>query len=208
MSPSGQAKLLRVLEEKTIYRVGGSQPIYTDVRVIAATNHDLAQLVNEGKFRQDLFFRLTVVTVWLPPLRERRDDIIPLAEYFLEQFCRDARRPKLVLSEAAKARLVAHQWPGNVRELRNLMERLAFLCPNPEVKAEDIEFILVQPAGQADRWEVPPGLSLTEATYRFQRAYIQRALDAAGGNQAEAARLLGLHRSNLYRKMRQLGMST
>ncbi len=209
MSAGGQAKLLRVLEEKIVYRVGGSQPIHTDVRIIAATNHNLADSVQAGKFRQDLFFRLTVVTIEIPPLRDRRDDVIILAEHFLEQFCRDARRARLKLSAEAKKRLIAHEWPGNVRELRNLMERLAFLCPNPTIEASDLAFILMPPAESASGDSgVPTGLSLSEATDLFQRHYIATALDRSRGNQAEAARLLGLHRSNLYRKMRQLSMET
>lgn len=207
MSAGGQAKLLRVLEEKIVYRVGGSQPIHTDARIIAATNRNLADTVQGGKFRQDLFFRLTVVTVEIPPLRDRRDDVLILAEHFLEQFCRDARRAKLKLSAEAKKRLAAHEWPGNVRELRNLMERLAFLSPNPTIEADDLAFILMQPPASAPGGPaVPTGLSLSEATDHFQRNYITTALERARDNQAEAARLLGLHRSNLYRKMRQLGM--
>jgi Nif-specific regulatory protein len=205
MSAGGQAKLLRVLEEKIVYRVGGSQPIHTDVRIIAATNRNLADAVQAGKFRQDLFFRLTVVAMEIPALRTRRDDVIPLAEHFLDQFCRDARRPRLKLSAEARKRLIAHEWPGNVRELRNLMERLAFLSAGPAIEPGDLAFILM-PLSDAGGTGVPTGLSLTDATDRFQRDYITAALDRSRGNQAEAARLLGLHRSNLYRKMRQLGM--
>jgi Nif-specific regulatory protein len=205
MSPGGQAKLLRVLEEKIVYRVGGSQPIHTDVRIIAATNRNLAEAVQAGKFRQDLFFRLTVVTVPIPPLRERRDDVLPLAEHFLDQFCRDARRPRLKISAEARKRLTSHEWPGNVRELRNLMERLAFLAPGPTIEADDLAFILMTPS-DSGRMKIPTDLGLAEATDVFQREYIAAALERARGNQAEAARLLGLHRSNLYRKMRQLGM--
>jgi Nif-specific regulatory protein len=206
MSAGGQAKLLRVLEEKTVYRVGGTQPIHTDVRIIAATNRNLADSVQAGKFRQDLFFRLTVVTLQLPALRERRDDIELLAEHFLDQFCRDARRPRLKVSAEARKRLTSHEWPGNVRELRNLMERLAFLSPGPTVEAEDLAFILMNAPASAAHEGVPVGLALADATDHFQRDYINAALERARGNQAEAARLLGLHRSNLYRKMRQLGM--
>jgi Nif-specific regulatory protein len=205
MSAGGQAKLLRVLEEKTVYRVGGTQPIHTDVRIIAATNRNLADSVQDGKFRHDLFFRLTVVTLPLPALRDRRDDIVPLSEHFLDQFCRDARRPRLKLSAEAKKRLSSHEWPGNVRELRNLMERLAFLAPGPSIESEDLAFILMKPTA-AEPGSVPTGLALADATDHFQREYITSALERARGNQAEAARLLGLHRSNLYRKMRQLGM--
>ncbi len=207
MSAGGQAKLLRVLEEKIVYRVGGSQPIHTDVRIIAATNRQLADTVRSGRFRQDLFFRLTVVTIQLPPLRERRDDILPLAEHFLDQFCRDARKPRLKISAEARKRLVSHEWPGNVRELRNLMERLAFLAPGPAIQPDDLTFTIM-PAAAAGGTGMPSGLTLADATNQFQRDYINSCIDRARGNQSEAARILGLYRSNLHRKMRQLDMNS
>ncbi|MCS6850349.1 MAG: sigma 54-interacting transcriptional regulator [Gemmataceae bacterium] len=202
LSPGGQAKLLRVLEEKVVYRVGGSQPIPVDTRVLAATNRNLADAVRAGKFREDLFYRLTVVTLELPPLRQRRADILPLAEYFLEQFARGAGRRSLQLSPEARRRLEQHDWPGNVRELRNLMERVAFLCPEDRIEADDLAF-LTRLAPDDDRFA---DLPLAEATEAFQREHIRRAIARAGQNMSDAARLLGLHRSNLYRKMRQLGM--
>ena len=116
MSASGQAKLLRVLEDRSVVRVGGSQPIPVDVRIVAATNRQLAEAVHAGRFRQDLFYRLNVVAIDLPPLRQRREDILPLAEFFLQQFGRDAGRPRLTLSTEARQRLRDHDWPGNVRE--------------------------------------------------------------------------------------------
>ncbi len=207
MSPGGQAKLLRVLEEKVVVRVGGSNPIHTDTRVIAATNQNLAELVREKKFREDLFFRLNVVTLQLPPLRERGDDVLVLAEYFLNDFCRKARRETLEISTAAQQRLRDHRWPGNVRELRNLMEQLAFLLPQGPIKAEDLNFIATLSRSQEDTPGVELGLPLTDATLRFQTEYIERTVTESGGNMTEVARRLGLHRSNLYRKMRQLGMN-
>jgi len=209
MSPAGQAKLLRVLEEKSVYRVGGTKLIAVDVRVIAATNRDLARRVEEGRFREDLFFRLSVVTIQLPPLRQRRDDVLPLVEYFLERFCHDAGRARLELTDAARRRLLEHDWPGNVRELRNLVERLAFLAPGPRIDADEIERILATTAlrKEAPGIGVPTGLTLSEATAEFQRRYIREAIERAGGNVAEAGRLLGIHRANLYRKMKQLGMN-
>lgn len=204
LSLSGQAKLLRVLEEKVVVRVGGSRPIHTDARVIAATNHDLAEMVRQKQFRQDLYFRLNVVTLELPPLRDRGDDVVLLAEHFLAEFCHKAHRKRLKLSAAARTRLQGHSWPGNVRELRNLMERLAYLLPRDRVEADDVAFIL-SPAG-----ETPPLVTLDEplslATDRFQIEYIQKNIERARGNMSEAAKRMGLHRSNLYRKMRQLGM--
>jgi len=204
MSPAGQAKLLRVLEQKVITRVGGSQPIPINARVIAATNADLAALVAHKRFRQDLYYRLSVVTLDIPPLRERPDDVLPLAEFFLARFCQQANRKLLALSPDARRRLQAHHWPGNIRELRNLMERVAFLTREPRVEAHDIAFIL---SPQRDAFDdLADGVGLTDATNRFQQEYIRRAVKRVRGNMSDAARVLGLHRSNLYRKMRQLGM--
>ncbi len=206
LSLSGQAKLLRVLEEKVVVRVGGSKPIHTDARVIAATNQNLAEMVRARRFRQDLYFRLNVVTLDLPPLRERGDDVMVLAEHFLHDFCRKAHRKSLKFSPAARARLMAHSWPGNIRELRNLMERLAYLSAGERIEAEDLAFIL-SPAGDAPPM-VAIDLPLSEATDKFQIEYIKKNIERAKHNMSEAAKRLGLHRSNLYRKMRQLGMQT
>lgn len=200
---AGQAKLLRVLEERVLVRVGGSAPVATDVRVLAATNQDLAELVRQKKFREDLFYRLNVVTLELPPLRDRPQDILLLAEHFLEDFSKRARRPKPELTEAARQRLLAHPWPGNVRELRNLMERLAYLSSSDRIEVAELDAILA-PRSAAPRYL--SGRTLSEATEAFQADYIRQAIRQAGGNMSEAAARLGLHRSNLYRKMRQLGM--
>jgi Nif-specific regulatory protein len=205
LSLGGQAKLLRVLEQKVITRVGGSQSIPINVRVIAATNAQLAEAVRAKKFREDLYFRLNVVTLDLPPLRDRPEDVLPLAEHFLNLFSVQARRPKMTLSAEAKRRLQSHTWPGNVRELRNLMERVAFLAPGEKVEADDLAFIL-SPERQSPL-EPSGDMGLSEATEAFQENYIRKAIKRVRGNMSEAARLLGLHRSNLYRKMRQLGMS-
>lgn len=206
MSLAGQAKLLRVLEEKTIVRVGGSKPIHTDVRVLAATNQKLADLVGAKRFREDLYFRLNVVSIELPSLRERGDDVMLLAEHFLRDFSRRAGRRTLKFSAAARKRLESHTWPGNVRELRNLTERLAYLTAGDRIEAEDLAFI-ISPSTVSSSI-VAEGLPLTDATYEFQRKYIQQSIDRARGNVSLAARNLGVHRSNLYRKMRQLGMET
>ncbi len=204
LSAGGQAKLLRVLEEKVVYRVGGTQPIPVDTRIVAATNRNLADQVRARKFREDLYYRLTVVTIELPPLRERREDVLVLAEHFLHQFCREAGRKPLRLTAAARERLAQHDWPGNVRELRNLLERLAYLCPQEKVEVADLAFILRPSADDAN----PYGdLPLADATDAFQRDHIQRAIERARGNMSEAAKLLGLHRPNLYRKMKLLQMN-
>lgn len=206
MSPGGQAKLLRVLEQKVITRVGGSQTIPVNVRIVAATNINLAEAVREKRFREDLYYRLNVVTLELPPLNARPDDIVPLAEFFLRQFCPQARRPVLELSDDAVRRLKTHAWPGNVRELRNLMERVAFLSSGDRVEEVDLAFVL-SPLKEEQQIEAGVDFGLTDATTRFQTQYIERAIERSGGNMSEAARTLGLHRSNLYRKMKQLGMN-
>jgi len=204
LSPGGQAKLLRVLEERVVYRVGGSAAIPVDARIVAATNRNLAEAVNARKFREDLFYRLTVVTLELPPLRDRREDVLMLAEHFLAKFCRDAGRKTLKLSPEARRRLENHRWPGNVRELRNLLERVAFLSSNERVEADDLVFI----SRPTDASEDTAGLPLAEATEAFQRAHIARAIERTRNNLADAAKLLGVHRSNLYRKMKLLGMDS
>ena len=200
-----QAKLLRFVENGECQRIGSHTFEQVDVRILAATNQNLLQRVNEGKFRQDLFYRLSVVTQQLPSLAERPEDILPLAEYFLKQFCLQARRKPLKISAEAKRRLQAHSWPGNVRELRNLMERIAFLAQGDRVEADDLAFILSPE--RDDSLEPSAHLGLSEATRRFQQDFIRRSIKRVRGNMSEAARLLGLHRSNLYRKMRQLEMA-
>lgn len=240
MSPGGQAKLLRVLEEKVIVRVGGSTPIAVDVRVIAATNQSLPQRVAQNRFREDLLFRLNVVSLQLPPLRERGDDILLLANHFLSDFAQHIGRPQPALSADAAAALLRHRWPGNIRELRNVMERVCYLTQQPQIHAADLglDRQLVSPvlsgpqpagggqvagdaaaapasqagtnagsgAGGGDGFDDHAG-SLADATRAFQIRRIEASLAATGGNLTVAAARLGLHRSNLYRKMRQLGMS-
>jgi Nif-specific regulatory protein len=204
MSLGGQAKLLRVLEDKTIVRVGGSLPIHTDARVIAATNRKLVELVREKKFREDLFFRLNVVTVELPPLRERGDDILMLADHFFRSFCAKAGRPLPQFTAAGRKRLIGHAWPGNVRELRNLTERLAYLSQSDEIDADELASILTPDDQESPLMSLE--LPLVEATRHFQVEYIKKQVERSRGNMTDVAQRLGLHRSNLYRKMRQLEM--
>jgi len=206
LSPAAQAKLLRVLEEKMVTRVGGTRLIPVHARVIAATNRDLHQWVKEGRFREDLFYRLNTVTLQIPALRDRGEDIILLAEHFLREFSAKARRPVPELSPEAKQFLLQYSWPGNVRELRNAMERIAYLCPHSQIEVADLGL-----TGELRREVMPlqgiaPGLKLREATKQFQIAYIRRTIESTQNNVTLAARQLGLHRANLYRKMRQLGI--
>jgi len=205
MSLSGQAKLLRVLEDKTVVRVGGSTTIHTEVRILAATNQDLTAMVRAKKFREDLFFRLNVVSLELPPLRERGEDTLLLADHFLKSFCQNMGRQTPRFSASAKKRLLGHAWPGNVRELRNLMERLAYLSSGDLIEADDLSFI--NAGTDSEMQSTDMSSTLGEASRDFQRHYIRRMIDVTRGNMSKAAKRLGLHRSNLYRKMRQLEMN-
>ena len=190
-----QAKLLRVLQERVVVPVGG-KPVSVDVRVLAATHRDLLGMARAGSFREDLYWRLGVVPLHLPPLRERLGDIVPLAEHFLA----GVRH----LSAEAAARLLRHGWPGNVRELRNAMERVAALGRGPVVGGEELGFLGDAPAGEgAGDWLEG---TLPEAVARLEAAMIRRALAASGGNRAEAARRLGVHRQLLYEKARVHGI--
>ncbi len=191
-----QAKLLRVLQERVVTPLGG-KPVAVDVRILSATHRDLARAVKEGTFREDLYWRLGVVPLALPPLRERLADILPLAEHFLTLAAGPARR----LSAEAAARLLSHPWPGNVRELRNAMERAAVLSRRPVIGADDLSFLqAAPPAAAADDWLAG---DLPGAVARLEAAMIRRALAATGGNRAEAARRLGIHRQFLYEKLRR-----
>ena len=199
ISASFQAKLLRVLQESEVVRVGGSKPRRVDVRVIAATNRVLRDEVLAGRFREDLFFRLNVIPVTLAPLRERRDDIVPLARHFLARHAEETGR-RLELSEEAEAALLAHPWPGNVRELENALERGVVLARGERIECEDLLLAetTVVSAPRADG-------SLQASMDAAATARVRAALDAAGGNRAEAARALGIDRTTLYRLMKRLG---
>lgn len=207
MSPGGQAKLLRVLEDKVVVRVGGSQTIPVDVRVIAATNQPLEELIQERRFREDLFFRLNVVSLTLPPLAQRGDDVLLLAEHFLEQFSYQIGRQVPRLDQSARSALLTHPWPGNIRELRNTIERVSYLCNEDVVTEEDLMISGGSASGPGGSGGIR-AFELGEATKEFQVTHILSAIDACKGNMTDAAQRLGLHRSNLYRKMRQLGMPT
>jgi len=204
MPPAMQAKLLRVLGDRMVTPVGG-RPAAVDVRVLAATHRDLARAVREGGFREDLFYRLGVVPLHLPPLRERLADIVPLAEHVLALSAGSGGTPKR-LSGAAAARLMEHAWPGNVRELRNAMERVAALVRHPVIMAADLDFLDPPPSPVPDAADWLSG-ELPAALARLEAEMIRRALRASGGNRAEAARRLGIHRQLLHTKLARLDLS-
>lgn len=197
MRAEAQAKILRVLESGELRPVGSSDTQHIELNVVAATNRNIEKLVADGSFRQDLFYRLNVVTITLPPLRERREDIAELYRHFLDLFARQSGRPPVALSSEAVEVLTAYGYPGNVRELKNIAERITIYVDKPEATKADIRPLL--PAGSADML-----IPLKEAVDDFEAGYIKRAIDACGGNMAEAARKLGLERSHLYKKLRKL----
>ena len=209
MTPHLQAKVLRVLQEREFERVGGEQTIRVDVRIIAATNKDLRQLVEAGRFREDLFYRLFVFHIHLPPLRERREDILPLADHFVRQFAAETGKTIGGLTPEAQEALAAHHWPGNIRELRNAIERAVVLCTSRLIDARDLPGDVVRPAGEkppvadAGRWN---GGTLTQVLEQYERQLIVQALARAGGVQARAARELGLSRSNFQYRLTRLGL--
>jgi two-component system nitrogen regulation response regulator NtrX len=212
MSLKTQAKVLRVLQEQVMEAVGGSTRIKVDARVLAATNKDLTAEIRGGRFREDLYFRLNVVPIFVPSLRDRQEDIPLLAEHFMAMLAREyGRRPKTFEADALIA-LRQYPWPGNVRELRNVVERLMIMVPGDRVSSRDLSFLDqgVAPAGGE-----PPATAKTSldaplhaARDRFERDYILRALAAQQGNISRTAEVLGIERSNLYRKMRSFGIAT
>jgi two-component system nitrogen regulation response regulator NtrX len=203
MSLRTQAKVLRVLEEQRFEPVGAPGSLQVDVRVVAATNKNLEQEIEHGNFREDLFYRLNVIPFFVPPLRERREDIPLLADYFLREFTTAyGRKPKELTPEAYSA-LADYHWPGNVRELRNLIERIVIM--NPQVRV-DARHIPLHPARRpAERAGDRVG-SLQEVREAAEREYILKKMEETNGNVTRAAELLGLERSNLYRKMKALGI--
>jgi len=205
MPPAMQAKVLRVLQEDEFERVGGSTTVSVSVRVVAATNKDLAAEVKAGRFREDLYYRLNVVPIHAPPLRERREDVPSLAERFLAEACDRNGRRRMTFSREGLAALQAHDYPGNVRELRNVVERLAILADGPALGADDVAGALPgAPRPRADRYRA--GRGFHEQVEDAEREIILGALTANADNISETARALGLERSHLYKKMKALGV--
>jgi len=194
-----QSKLLRVIQEREFMRLGGVDTIKVDVRIIAATNVSLKEMVRQGKFREDLFYRLNVITVELPPLRDRREDIPLLVQHFLDKYGEEARRGALVVTPNAMDRLMAYDWPGNVRELENVVERAVVLCPDREIGVDLIpDNVSAFPVLPSPEVAIPPdGIHFREVIIGHERRYIEAALDAAGGVQKKAAELLHIKATTL-----------
>ncbi len=221
---SMQAKLLRVLQEREFQRVGGTDTIRVDVRIVAATNQDLDGLIKERKFRQDLFYRLNVVEIKLPPLRERKEDISLLLAHFLEEFSRKMQRTPPTFTEEVRRCLAAYPWPGNVREMRNLIESLMILVQKDVVTPEDLpeRFRSYCDHGKGggtrgdvetlchllNGTEIPDeGIDLSQAINVAERTIILKALKKAGGRKSRAAGLLGIKRTTLIHKMKRMGLA-
>ena len=224
MSLKTQAKVLRALDEQRFYPVGASTPVHVDTRVIAATNKDLEEEIARGNFREDLFYRLNVIPFYVPPLRDRKEDIPLLAREFLSEFGQQYGRPHVEITEAALTALKQYHWPGNVRELRNIIERVLILNPKTQrIEAKHLPMLVQRTEGVAQRTEgtqrsessttsrtngSPEFSTLLQAREAYERDYILKELDRNHGNVSRAAESLGLERSHLYRKMKALGITT
>jgi DNA-binding NtrC family response regulator len=194
-----QAKLLRVIQSRSVVRVGGSKAIPVNIRLICATNTDLEQMVREGRFREDLYYRINTVHIALPPLRERREDIVPLAERFVDQFAEKYHRPLIGLDDSAKAVLEGGQWSGNIRELQNCIEKAVILSEGTSLTAEDIRLEQARPGAPA------PG-TLRAISDAEEERLVREAVERSAGNISAAAKMLGISRPTLYAKMKKYGL--
>ncbi len=205
MSPATQVKLLRVLQEREVIPVGSTEPVPVDVRIVAATNRDLEEEIRRGGFRSDLYYRLNVITLHLPPLRDRAEDVPLLASFFLERFAAGRGRPTPVLSQEAMDALAAYDWPGNVRELENALERAAVLTADGEIQVATLPTRITERAPQPlVSAALPPNPTLEIV----ERAYIHWVLQSESGNKTRAAEVLGIDPSTLYRKLLRYGMES
>ena len=190
-----QAKLLRVIQSRSVVRVGGSQAIPVNIRLICATNMDLGKLVAEGRFREDLYYRINTVHISLPPLRERKEDIVPLAERFIDQFAEKYHRPLTGLDESAKAILESGRWSGNIRELQNCIEKAVILSEGATLTAKDIDFSSPLSSGRSD-----------SVSGESEESLVREAIERSNGNISAAAKMLGISRPTLYAKMKKYGL--
>ena len=201
MAAALQGKLLRVLQQKEVHPLGAPAPVPVDVRIVTATHRDLTTLVNEERFRQDLLYRINVIEVRVPPLRERSDDLAPLVRHLLDKHAAKLRKPKCSVSAEAMAVIRRHPWPGNVRELENVIERALVLGHGTVIEVEDLPESLRNPVGSTAG-------GIARRLVDVERDHIVRTLRAVGGNKAAAARALGLNRKTLYRKLTQHRIGT
>lgn len=202
-----QTKLLRVLQEREFERVGGEETIQADVRILAATNKHLSEQVEKGKFREDLYYRLFIIPVYLPALRDRKEDIPLLVNHFLKKLATDLKKTPIEISEAALEKLVDYHWPGNVRELENVLERALVLCENQEIDERDLP--ILSPSNSV---KLPPNtidgnsLDLNETLYKVEKQMIEKAMNKTDGNKSQAARILGIKTNLLYYKLEKYNL--
>jgi two-component system response regulator PilR (NtrC family) len=208
--PETQAKLLRVMQEREFMRLGGTDTIKVDVRIIAATNCDLREMVEEGRFREDLYYRLHVINIYLPPLRERRDDVPLLAQHFLEKYRDENNKKEIELGADALDLLMDYEWPGNVRELENVMERAVVLCSGTRIGADLIpDYVRSAPRFHIPRFVVPPeGISFKDVITDVEKRLIESTLEAAGGVQKRAAELLKIKPTTLNEMIKRYDIGT
>ncbi|HSQ53836.1 MAG TPA: sigma 54-interacting transcriptional regulator, partial [Candidatus Bathyarchaeia archaeon] len=209
MSPRTQAKILRVLEEKQFERIGGGKKIRADVRIIAATNRNLPKEVEAGRFRDDLYFRLNVFPIVVPPLRDRKEDIPSITEHFVAEICAEHGKERKKVPRAAMERLMAHTWPGNVRELRNVVERLVILSTGTVIGEDIIRRVLSAESVRAETPHAPvfDQEDFREAVLAFEKEFLTRKLRQNEFNVSRTAERLGLDRTSIHRKMKQLGIT-
>ena len=208
MSLKTQAKVLRVLQEQVTEPVGSTSRVQVDVRVLAATNKDLGAEIRAGRFREDLYFRLNVIPIYVPPLRERSEDIPLLVDHFVSDFAIEYARSAKTVEPGAMVRLKSYRWPGNVRELRNVIERVVIMAPGQVITEQDLSFLSgASVSGPTSDDAVAPAVPLYTARDQFEREYILRQLALQQGNISRTAEVLGVERSNLYRKMRAFGIA-
>jgi two-component system response regulator AtoC len=203
-----QAKLLRFLEKRTIRRLGGTADIAVRARIIAATHHDLAEAVRNGAFREDLYYRLNVIPIHLPPLRARGEDVLLLARTFLARTCRELGRSRKQFAPAVEQRFLAYGWPGNIRELKNIVERLTILCPDEEIPVRYLPGEMSRPDSTEAlrRPGLQPGETIDDCLSRLEHRLIEQALEQVGGRKADAAGLLGISRHSLKRRLYKFGL--
>lgn len=204
MSLEAQAKILRILQERKFYRVGGEEPIEVDVRVIAATNKNLEDEIKNGRFREDLYYRLNVVPLRVAPLRQRKEDVSPLIEYFGDQFLRNNGYKRKVFSDESLGMMQSYGWPGNVRELRNFVERVYILTPGDHVDVHDLKFAGLTES--VDQITLEGILTFREARARFEREFLLSKIEENRGNISKTAESIGLERSYLHRKIKSYGI--
>jgi transcriptional regulator with PAS, ATPase and Fis domain len=199
-----QPKLLRVIEDKEFERIGGTSVIRSDFRLIAATNQNLEEMLTERRFRKDLFYRLNVIPLHIPPLRERPDDILPLVRHFLDQTAQEAFLPEITLDRAAEEVLRSYPWPGNIRELSNVLERVLSSLEGNTVHLSDLPFYLYRSQKIASKLSPVP---IREVQFRAEKEAILHTLRLAEFNKSKAAEMLGIHRTHLYKKIKKYGIT-